>query len=182
MTAQANAFDRQFTLRMTRDATAVAADLFREAFALDFPTPRVIRYGEVESQPGDWRQAVALYRWPDGREECVGFANWIKHGDVYLGGALCVKRDFYRRLPREQYIDCKEQGGVGRLLGKLSDAELTDCVAWFGYCGDTKAFRTDLRIGFVPTHRKFILVKWIARLSENEKVALIDEIATLGPF
>ena len=176
------AFDQCLTLRMEQDATALAGGLFRESFGMDFPTPRPIRFGTVQTLPADWRQAVALYRWPDGREECVGFANWIKFRNVYLGGALCVKSDFYRRLPRDQYRECRRRGGIAQIVMEFGDRMLTDCDGWFGYCGDTKAFRVDSRVGFVATRHPLIIAKWVKPLPEAQKNALIDEVATVGPF
>jgi hypothetical protein len=179
---EASVFERHLVLRLTQDASAYADELFRESFGMDFPVPRSIKFGEVETAPRDWWQAVALYRWPDGTEECVGFANWIRFRNVYLGGALCVKKDFYRRLPRDLYRQCRERGGIAQIVMEFGDRTLPDCDGWFGYCGDTKAFRVDSRVGFVATRHPYIIVKWVKSLPESEKMALIDEVSTVGQF
>lgn len=176
------AFDACLSLRIEQDATAIASALFRESFGSAFPTPRPVKYGGVQTMPSDWRQGVAVYRWPDGHEECVGYANWIKFRNVYLGGALCVKKDFYRRLPRDQYRQCLHAGGIAQILMEYADRALTDCDGWFGYCGDTKAFRVDSRVGFVATRYPYIIVKWVRPVPDAVKDALIDEVATIGPF
>jgi hypothetical protein len=179
---ESTGFDRQLVLRMEHDASAFADDLFRESFGMDFPAPRPIKFGEVQTLPSDWRQAVALYRWPDGTEECVGLANWIKFRTVYLIGALCVKRDFYRRLPVDQYRQCSKRGGIAQIVMEFGDRMLTDADGWFGYCGDTKAFRVGTRVNFARTRHRYIIVKWDKPLPEAQKEALIDEVATIGPF
>ena len=176
------AFGACLSLRIEQDASAIASALFRESFGSDFPTPRPIKFGNVQTMLSDWRQGVAIYRWPDGHEECVGFANWIKFRNVYLGGALCVKKDFYRRLPRDHYRQCLRAGGIAQILMEYGDRTLTDCDGWFGYCGDTKAFRVDSRVGFVATRYPYVIVKWVKPLADAEKNALIDEVATVGPF
>ncbi|MBL8525738.1 MAG: hypothetical protein JNN20_18810 [Betaproteobacteria bacterium] len=179
---ESGGFDRQLQLRMEHDASAFAGDLFRESFGMEFPAPRPIKYGEVQTLPSDWRQAVAIYKWADGREECVGLANWIKFRSVYLIGALCVKRDFYRRLPADQYRQCSEQGGIAQIVMEFGDRMLDDADGWFGYCGDAKAFRVGTRVNFVRTQHRYIIVKWDKPLPEARKQALIDEVATIGPF
>ena len=176
------AFNACLSLRIEQDATAIASALFHESFGSDFPTPRPIKFGNVQAMPSDWRQGVATYRWPDGHEECVGYANWIKFRNVYLGGALCVKKDFYRRLPRDQYRQCLRAGGIAQILMEYGDRALADCDGWFGYCGDSKAFRVDSRVGFVATRYPYVIVKWVRPLPDKEKDALIDEVATIGPF
>jgi len=60
--------------------------------------------------------------------------------------------------------------------------ELTDCKAWFGYCGDAKALAVDLRVGYVPTGHRHLIVKWFRDVPESERRALVDAIARIGPF
>ena len=163
-------------------APALAAGLFRECFNADFPLPRDNAGLSIPTPPANWRQYVAVYRWPDGTEETVGFCNWIKHRSVYLEGGMCVRKTFYRRLPREEFRECQAAGGVAQLMMEQAARELTDCDAWFGYCGDAKALAVDLRAGYVETGRPFVIVKWFRELPAAEREALIDSIAAIGPF
>ena len=163
-------------------APALASALFRESFNADFPVPRDNAGLSIPTPPENWRQYVALYRWPDGREETVGFCNWIKYRDVYLEGGMCVSKGFYRRLPREQFRECQAAGGIAQLMMEQAARELTDCVAWFGYCGDAKALTVDLRAGYVETRHPYVIVKWFKELPQAERNALIDAIAAIGPF
>ncbi len=164
------------------NAASLAAPLFRESFKSDFPTPRATRVLGVPIEPADWRQYVAMYRWPDGQEECVGFCNWIRYKDVYLEGGLAVKRDFYRRLDREHFVACRMRGGIAQIVMEAAATELNDCVAWFGYCGDAKALQVDLRVGYVQTEHAFVIVKWMRELSVADQRQWIDEVIRIGPF
>jgi hypothetical protein len=165
----------------TEEAAALAGDLFRDRFNSPFPVPHDGGLA-IPTPPADWRQYVAVYRWPGGREETVGFCNYIKHGDVYLEGGLCVREAFYRRLPREEFRDIRERGGVAQMMMAHAARELTDCKAWFGHCGDVKAMAAGLRSGYERTHQPHIIVKWFADLPAAERRRLIDSIAAIGAF
>ena len=172
------------SLRIFRsdDAGASAGELFRECFNAPFPVPRdnVI---PVPTPPANWRQYVATYAWP-GRAppETVGFCNWIRHRDVYLQGGMCVRRNFYRRMPREHFRECQSRGGLAQMMMEAVARELDDAVAWFGYCGDAKALAVDLRAGYVTTRHPYVIVKWFADLPEDERERRIEEIAAIGAF
>ena len=164
------------------NAERYAAELFRESFNAPFPVPRANAGLSIPTPPGNWRQYVALYRWPDGREETVGFCNWIRHGEVYLEGGMCVQKTFYRRMPREHFRECQAAGGIAQLVMEQAARDLDDCTAWFGYCGDARALAVDLRVGYVTTPHKHVIVKWFRDVGEDEKRRLIDRIAAIGPF
>ena len=163
-------------------APALAGELFRQSFGVPFPVPRADAGLSIPTPPENWRQYVATYRWPDGGEETVGFCNWIKHGDVYLEGGMCVDKTFYRRLPRDHFREVQAQGGIAQMMMATAATELTDCVAWFGYCGDAKALAVDLRAGYQETDRKYVIVKWFERLDPAREAALVEAIAKIGPF
>jgi hypothetical protein len=164
------------------NAAALASELFRESFNADFPVPREECGLPIPTPPSAWRQYVALYTWPDGTEETVGFCNFIKHGEVYLEGGMCVRKSFYRRLPREHFRECKAQGGLAQMMMKAAEAELTDCVAWFGYCGDAMALAVDLRAGYEPTSHPYLIAKWFGDVPPDAREALVQSIARIGPF
>src|SRR5258706_7400810 len=101
-----------FHVERFANAQFFAADLFRESFASDFPVPRENSGLAIPTPPGNWHQFVAFYRWSASHIEPVGFCNWIRYDDVYLEGGMCVKRNFYRRLPREHSVECRSQVSV----------------------------------------------------------------------
>src|SRR3954462_10284499 len=98
--------DGRLRIFESQDAAALAGELFVECFRIPFPVPRDDCGLAIPTPPQNWRQYVALYRWPDGREEVVGFCNWIRYQDVYLEGGMCVRANFYRRMPRGDYREC----------------------------------------------------------------------------
>jgi len=182
MTAGGIAFVEAVHIAGFANASFYAAELFRESFAIDFPVPRDNCGLAIPTPPGNWRQYVAFYKWPDGRIEAVGFCNWIRFDEVYLEGGMCVQRNFYRRLPPEHWLECRARGGIAQMTMEAAARELTDCLAWFGYCGDRKAALVDARVGYRPTRHKYIIVKWFADLPDAQARALEDKIAAIGPF
>ena len=165
-----------------KDAPSLASELFRESFGVEFPVPRTHAGLSIPTPPENWRQYVARYRWPDGSEETVGFCNWIKHHDVYLEGGMCVRKNFYRRLPREHFREIQSRGGLAQMMMETAARELDDCVAWFGYCGDAKALAVDLRAGYVTTDHPYLIVKWFRPLPPSAQKDLIDSMFRIGPF
>jgi hypothetical protein len=177
----ASGLDASVRIFRPPDAAAYAAELFRECFNAEFPVPRdgLIK---VPTPPANWRQYVATYQWPGGAAETVGFCNWIRHGDAYLQGGMCVKKNFYRRMPREHFRECRSRGGLAQMMMETVARELDDAVAWFGYCGDAKALAVDLRAGYETTRHPYVIVKWFAELPEDERERRIDEVAAIGAF
>jgi len=174
-------FERAITIFHVGNAKAYAEDLFRECFNAPFPVPRDDCLA-IPTPPESWRQYVARYTWPDGTEETVGFCNWIKYREIYLEGGMCVRKTFYKRLPKAHFEACRARGGVAQMMMETAARELTDCKAWFGYCGDAKAMAVDLRAGYVRTRHRHLIVKWFRDLPEAERAALVDSIAAIGPF
>jgi hypothetical protein len=175
-------FDDALHVATFRNAQFFAADLFHESFAQPFPVPRENAGLSIPTPPENWRQQVAFYKWSEAHLEAVGFCNWIHYADCYLCGGMCVRNDFYRRLSREHWVACRERGGIAQIMLETAFRELTDCVAWFGYCGDKKAYVVDIRAGYQPTQHPYVIVKWNADLSDSQKRKLEDHIASIGPF
>jgi hypothetical protein len=177
-----NSFDESLHVSFFRNAHYFAADLFYEAFAIPFPVPRENAGLSIATPPENWRQQVAFYKWSETHIEPAGFCNWIRYADGYLCGGLCVRSDFYRSLPREHWLVCRERGGVAQIMLETAFRELTDCVAWFGYCGDKKAYIVGIRAGYQPTRHPYVIVKWNADLPDAQRRELEDRIAGIGPF
>ena len=175
-------FDEAINIFETKDAARYADALFWASFNSAFPVPAAYHILETEIQPEDWRQFVAIYTWPDGTDECVGFCNWIKYKNVYLEGGLAVQKSFYRRLPKLHFADCAARGGVAQIIMETAAATLTDCEAWFGYVGDSKSMRVVLRVGYVRTEHQYLIVKWMRSIPAPARQALIDDVTRIGPF
>lgn len=177
-----NAFDDAFSVVRFDDASFFAAQLFEESFRVPFPVPRDDCGLPIPTPKSAWHQFVAFYAWPEGLFEPVGFCNWIRYGDVYLEGGMCVRRTFYRRLPRPHWQACKARGGVAQIMMETAASRLGDCDAWFGYCGDKKAYLVDARVGFEPTDRKYLIVKWFRTVDAARRAELIRRVDQVGPF
>jgi len=112
----------------------------------------------------------------------VGFCNWIRYRNVYLEGGMCVGKNFYRRMPREDWKECAAQGGLAQMMMEEAARHLNDCDAWFGFCGDAKALAVDLRFGYETTSYDKLIVKWLAPLDAQAKEETLRSIAAIGPF
>jgi hypothetical protein len=164
------------------NAEALAGELFRASFNASFPVPRDGCGLPIPTPIRNWHQYVALYRWPDGSEEAIGFCNWIRHGEVYLEGGLCVRESAYRRMPREHFRACRERGGIAQMMMSVAALQLNDAVAWFGYCGDLKSMAVTLRAGYQKTRLPYLIVKWFRNIPAGEQDRLIVSIGAIGPF
>lgn len=177
-----NTFNEALRVFESKDAATYAGALFQESFNCAYPVPGAYRILDTQIQPDDWRQFVALYTWPDGNSECVGFVNYVKYKDIYLGGGLAVQKNFYRRLPKPVFAECSARGGIAQIVMETAATQMTDCDALFGYCGDAKAMQVDLRVGYVRTAHPYLIVKWMRKLPAPEMQAWIDDVTRIGPF
>jgi len=177
-----DSLDSSLEIFRTEDAKAYAAELFTKRFRIPFPVPRDRCGLSIPTPPENWRQYVATYRWPDGRVETVGFSNWIRYGDAYLQGGLCVAESAYRHMPRQHFAACRARGGIANAIMAKAATEINDCKAWFGYVGDPRSMAVALRAAFERTRHRFILVKWFADLPEKERKSLVASIARIGAF
>ena len=175
-------FNNALKVFESKDAATYAGALFQESFNSAFPVPAAYRILDTQIQPQDWHQFVAVYTWADGTEECVGFCNWVRYKDVYLEGGLAVRKSFYRRLPKAHFSECSARGGIAQIVMETAATHLTDCDAWFGYCGDAKAMQVDLRVGYVRTAHPYLIVKWMRTLPALQMQAWIDDVTRIGPF
>ena len=182
MTEAMLSFDESLHVLGLKNAKYFAERLFRQCFASPFPVPRNESALPIPTPAEQWFQYVALYKWSDQHIEPVGFCNWIRFGDVYLEGGMCVDRTIYRRLPKEHWSACKARGGIAQIMMESAARELNDCDAWFGYCGDKKAYLVDSRVGYRSTGKPYLIVKWFREVSAERQRELEDKVAAIGPF
>jgi len=171
--SEGGSFGDRFHVERFRNAEYFAAELFRDSFGSAFPVP---------PDGAGWAQYVAFYRWDDARLEPVGFCNYLPFESLWLEGGLCVRRSFYPRLPADQAEECRALGGVAQLIMEAAAAELDDRDAWFAYIGDARSLKVCTRVGYGPTDRQYVMVKWFRNLPAERKAALIERVAALGPF
>jgi hypothetical protein len=172
---QARAFKERFHIQRFDNAAYFAGPLFQQVFQQPFPSPP-----SAPSRP--WAQYVAFFRWDDDRIEPVGFCNFLPYEDSWLEGGLCVRRNFYVRLPARLFEECRALGGVAQSIMEVAATELDDCAAWFGYIGDKRSLKVCMRCGYERTHREYLVVRWFRERSPARKAALLERVAALGPF
>jgi hypothetical protein len=175
-------FFARLKIMQTKDAAYFAADLFWESLRVPFPVPREQSGLPIPTPPHAWHQYVALYKDADNSIRTVGFCNWIRYGDMYLEGGMCVDKRFYRTLPRDEWRDCRDAGGVAQLMMEAAALELNDASAWFGYCGDKQALLVDQRADYVATRHRHLIVKWFKELTARQQDDLVEAAARIGPF
>ena len=149
------------------DAEAYAGALFRRCFRT--------------APPDSPRHYVARVD-VSGKERTIGYIHYSRLENVYLGGGMCIDDRVFRRLSSEHRARLKAAGGVAEQMLRYTFADLGDAKAIFGYVGDKRAERVDLRAGFQHTEYKHLIVYWPNRVPEIEQRALIERIAKLGPF
>jgi hypothetical protein len=112
----------------------------------------------------------------------IGYVHFTPMPDMYLCGGMCLDARAYRHMSAEHRKRIGECGGIAEIMLRACFAELSDKPAIFGYCGDTKAMRVDLRAGFEPTAHTHLIVHWTASGDSSLHAGLIEQAAQLGPF
>lgn len=125
---------------------------------------------------------VAFYRFDDQRYVPVGYVNFMFYEEVYLVGGMCIDAMFLRKIPKHHRLCMKRSGGIAQALLEFGFEDTSSAPAQFGYVGDKQAERVDLRVGFVHTGYKYLIVHWNRDLSEREKQDWIEKIRAVGPF
>jgi hypothetical protein len=112
----------------------------------------------------------------------LAYAHFTPWEGSYLGGGMAFDERAYRRLPLAHRARIRAAGGVTEFLLRRIRAMLADAVALFGHVGEPRAERVDLRAGYERTAHPHVIVCWQRDLAPAERAALVDRVATLGPF
>ena len=156
-----------FSVSEIDDVEVCAGELFRRAFRAPPPLTPHHFVARVEV---------------DGEPRTIGYVHYERLDDVYLCGGMCMDERTFRRLDGERRAALKAAGGVAEQMLRHTFAELAHAKAIFGYVGDRRAERVDLRAGFQHTGLEHLIVHWPRRLAAAERQALIARVAQLGPF
>lgn len=150
------------------DSFFFAAELFERCFK--------------QSIPDFPRHYVAFYRENSLKFQAVGYVHYTQVDDLYLCGGLCIDERAYRRISSHHRLTIKAAGGVAEQLLRYTLQDLSGAKGIFGYVGDTRSEKIGLRVGFIHTGLKHLLVHWPKTLVEDKKAELIRKIAAFGPF
>ncbi len=146
-----------------------AAALFTKSFNADipqFPHHMVVRYlgGNDVAPP------------------IVGYVHFTATKEAYLCGGMCIDATAYKRMDATHRKRIGEAGGITEIMLRACFHDLTDKPAIFGYCGDVRAMKVDLRAGFEPTQHPYLIVHWKHALSDSRKAALVADAYAIGAF
>lgn len=145
------------------------AELFRRKFGHPLP------------ETGD--HFVAFHRDEAGALWPLSYLNFGRFGDIRLVGGGCTDGAVIRRMSQTQREAVSASGGVlVHLLRAGFRHYAGDCDAYFGHCGDARAYEVDLAAGFEPAGHEFLLVHWHKPLHEVVRRALIAKAHAIGPF
>lgn len=156
-----------FRIAEVDDVEQYAGELFRRCFR--------------NPPPDAPRHFVALVD-ADGEERTIGYIHYAKFEDTYLAGGMCIDERVFRRLPADRREQLKRAGGIAEQMLRHTFATLSYANAIFGYVGDKRAERVDLRAGFQHTGMKHLIVFWPRPLPIDEQRAIVARVARLGPF
>ena len=159
--------DGWFTIVEVDDVEPYAGALFRRCFRMAPP-----------AMPRHFVARVDV----DGEQRTIGYIHYSKLDDVYLGGGMCIDERVFRRLPAARRESLKRAGGIAEQMLRHTTASLSNAKAIFGYVGDKRAEKVDLRAGFEHTGAAHLIVFWPRPLPRADRQAVVARVAQLGPF
>ncbi len=152
-----------------RTPSPQAAALFKKSFNAEiplFPHHIEVRYlGSNQNEP-----------------PIVGYVHFTATKDAYLCGGMCIDATAYKRMDATHRARIGQAGGITEIMLRACFHDLTDKPAIFGYCGDVRAMKVDLRAGFVPTQHPYLIVHWKHEVSDSSKAELVAAAYAIGAF
>ncbi len=135
------------------------------------------------AEPPDFPQhVVAFYRAGDAFIPVSYLHVNLVEGVGLIGGGATDGSVFAHMAPAERAA-ISEAGGLLLQTLRFSFARFArDCEAFFGHCGDARAFAVDMQAGFQPTAHENLLVHWHRLLDQTRRDALTAQVHALGPF
>lgn len=151
------------------DPQPIAGELFQRKFGHPIP---------------DWKHdVVAFVRRADGLLAPMSYAKFMPFGSVILVGGCCTDGRAFSHLDDAQKAALTASGGSMAQLLRFGFTRFADsCDAYFGYCGDERAWEVDLSAGFEPAGHDKLLVHWHKPINAQLKRGLVAMAQALGPF
>ena len=124
-----------------------------------------------------------FYRESTGRFLPLSYLHFLPFGDIMLVGGLCTDGDVFKAMSAPEREAVRAAGGVMVHGLRYAFERLADrCDAYFGYCGDPRAYEVDMQAGFVPTAHDKLIARWHKPLDELRRRALVAKAHAIGPF
>ncbi|HST28354.1 MAG TPA: hypothetical protein VLK26_08300 [Rudaea sp.] len=151
------------------DPQPIVGELFQRKFGHPIP---------------EWKHdVVAFVRRGDGLLAPMSYAKFMPFGSVMLVGGCCTDGRAFAHLDDAQKTALTASGGAMAQLLRYGFKHFADsCDAYFGYCGDARAWEVDLSAGFEPTGHDKLLVHWHKPINDQLKRGLVAMAQALGPF
>jgi len=152
------------------DPQPVVGDLFQRKFG--HPVP-------------EWRHDVVAFvrRSSDAALVPISYAKFMPFGGLFLVGGCCTDGRAFIHLDQAQKDALAAAGGAMVQLLRYGFTRFAErCDAYFGYCGDARAWEVDLMAGFEPTGHDKLLVHWHKPINEQLKRGLVAMAKAIGAF
>lgn len=148
---------------------AMVGDLFQRKFGHPLP---------------EWKHdVVAFFRKDDGTLVPMSYTKFAVLEPLILVGGCCTDGRAFAHMTDAQKAELTAAGGSMAQLLSYGFKRFADrCNAYFGYCGDARAWEVDLSAGFIPTEHEKLLVHWHKPLNDQTRRALVAMAHALGPF
>lgn len=132
----------------------------------------------------EWKHdLVAFVRRADGTLVPLSYAKFMPFANVMLVGGCCTDGRAFAQIDAAQRDALTAAGGSMAHVLRHGFARFAEhCDAYFGYCGDARAWEVDLSAGFEPTGHEKLLVHWHKPLPDQLKRALVAMVQSIGAF
>lgn len=132
--------------------------------------------------PEEPHHVVAFYRGPAGPQPLC-YVHFTAMPEFMLGGGACVDDRVLRAMTAEQRAAIADAGGPYFITLAWAVRHFADRTqAIFGYCGDVRAERVDLAVGFERTSHRHLLAYWTRAAAEQDRMRLVELAHSIGPF
>ncbi len=136
-----------------------------------------------ESPPGFPHHIVTFFRESESSFVPLSYLHFRPFEGVYLVGGGCTDGRGFARMSDEQRQQVRESGGPLFNALRYGFARFADrCEAYFGHCGDARAYEVDMAAGFEPTRHQYLLAHWHRPIAPSRRDELIEKVHALGAF
>ncbi|HEV7492036.1 MAG TPA: hypothetical protein VGO25_14625 [Rhodanobacteraceae bacterium] len=151
------------------DASPFFGELFRRKFG--------------DPVPAEKHHFGVFFRAGDGNFVPLSYLHFMPFDELLLVGGLCTDGRTFERMSETQREQIRAAGGVMVHALRYVFLRLADsCEAYFGYCGDPRAYEVDMQAGFVPTEHDKLIARWHKPLDPARRQILIGKAHAIGPF
>lgn len=126
---------------------------------------------------------IAFYRKASDLFVPLSYLHFWLRDDVCLVGGGCTDGQAFRHVTDTDRARIRAANGLLLQTLRFGFAKYADrCEAFFGLCGDPRAWEIDMIAGFVPTEHEHLIVHWHRDLPAPRRAELIARVRTFGPF